>query len=61
MRRITGDPGFKVLTRRWVVEWTFGWMTRRRRLVYDFEQLIDVSETIIHVAIGGQLLRRISH
>jgi len=27
------DPGFKILPRRWVVERTFGWLTRYRRLV----------------------------
>ncbi|WMS44519.1 IS5 family transposase [Acuticoccus sp. MNP-M23] len=31
------------------------------RLVRDFEQRIDVSEAMIHVAMGGLLLRRISH
>lgn len=29
------DPGFKILPRRWVVERTFGWLTRYRRLVRD--------------------------
>ncbi|WP_244935245.1 IS5 family transposase, partial [Acuticoccus sediminis] len=61
VRRITGETGFKVLPRRWVVERTFGWMTRWRRLVRDFKQRIDVSEAMIHVAMGGLLLRRISH
>ena len=32
VRRIDHDPGFKALPRRWVVERTFGWMTRWRRL-----------------------------
>jgi transposase len=32
VRRIDSEPGFKVLPRRWVVERTFGWMTRWRRL-----------------------------
>lgn len=58
VRRI--DAGFKVLPRRWVVERTFGWMTRWRRLVRDYEARIDVSEAMIHVAMGS-LLRRISH
>jgi putative transposase len=52
---------FNVLPRRWVVERTFGWMTRWRRLVRDYEARIDVSEAMIHVAMGGLLLRRISH
>lgn len=61
LRRTDNDPGFKVLPRRCVVERTFGWMTRWRRLVRDYEQRIDVSEAMIHVALGSLLLRRISH
>ena len=56
-----GAVGFKVLPRRWVVERTFGWMTRWRRLVRDYEERIDVSEAMIHVALGSLLLRRIAH
>ena len=61
VRRIDTEPGFKVLPRRWVVERTFGWMMRWRRLVRDYEQRLDVSEAMIHVAMGSLLLRRISH
>ena len=61
IRRIEHEPGFKALPRRWVVERTFGWMTRWRRLVRDYKQRIDVSEAMIHVAMGSLLLRRISH
>jgi transposase len=61
VRRIDKEPGFKVLPRRWVVERTFGWLTRWRRLVRDYEQRIDVSEAMIHVAMGSLLLRPISH
>ena len=61
VRRIDGEPGFKALPRRWVVERTFGWLIRWRRLVRDFEQRLDVSEAMIHVAMGSLLLRRIAH
>jgi len=61
VRRIDKEPGFKVVPRRWVVERTFGWLTRWSRLVRDYEQRIDVSEAMIHVALGSLLLRRISH
>jgi transposase len=60
VRRIDHEPGFKALPRRWVVERTFGWMTRWRRLVRDYEQRLDVSEAMIHVAMGSLLLRRIA-
>jgi transposase len=61
VRRIDSDPGFKLVPRRWVVERTFGWMMRWRRLVRDYETRLDVSEAMIHVALGGMLLRRIAH
>jgi putative transposase len=44
-----------------VVERTFGWMVRCRRLVRDYEAKLDVSEAFIHVAMSGLLLRRITH
>ncbi len=59
IKRITGEPGFRVLPRRWVVERTFGWMIRWRRLVRDYERRIDVSKSMIYVAMGSLLLRRI--
>ena len=61
VRRIDNEPGFKLLPRRWVVERTFGWLVRWRRLVRDYEQRLDVSEAMIHVAMASLLLRRISH
>jgi transposase len=61
VRRMEHELGFKVLPRRWVVERTFGWMIRWRRLVRDYEARLDVSEAFIHVAMGSLLLRRISH
>jgi len=61
VRRTDAEPGFKVLPRRWVVERTFGWMTRWRRLVRDYEARLDVSHAMIHVAMGSLLLRRLAH
>ena len=50
---------FMPLKKRWVVERSFGWMMNWRRLVRDYEQRIDVSESMIYVAMGSLLLRRI--
>ena len=61
IRRSDDQKGFKVLPRRWVVERTFGWMIRWRRLVRDYEQRIDVSQAMIMVAMGGIMLRRNAH
>ena len=61
VRKMEDQQGFEVLPRRWVVERTFGWMMRWRRLVRDYEQRIDVSKAMIQVAMGSLLLRRIAH
>jgi transposase len=55
------EAAFVVLPRRWVVERTFGWMTRYRRLVRDYEARLDVSHAMIDIAMGGLLIRRITH
>jgi transposase len=61
IKRSDTAKGFQALPRRWVVERTFGWMTRWRRLVRDYEERIEVSEAMIHIALGSLLLRRIVH
>ena len=61
VRRSDKAAGFEVIARRWVVERTFGWMIRWRRLVRDYEKRLDVSEAMIHVAMGALLLRRVAH
>lgn len=58
VRELAGPQGFQPLPRRWVVERTFGWVMRRRRLVRDRERRRDVSEAMIHVGMGGALLLR---
>ncbi len=42
------DPakGFEVLPKRWIVERTFGWLGRCRRLVKDFENLTPIKSCI---------------
>jgi transposase len=61
VRRLDKAAGFEVIPRRWVEERTFGWMIRWRRLVRDYEKRLDVSEAMIHVAMGALLLRRVAH
>ena len=60
IRRIDTEPGFHVPPRCRVVERTFCWMTCWRRLVRDYETRLDVSEAMIHVAMGSLLLRRVA-
>ena len=61
VRRINDQPGFAVVPRRWLVDRTFARHNRWRHLVPDYEKRIDVSEAMIHVAMGSLLLPRISH
>lgn len=52
--------GFQVLKRRWVVERTFGWFGRYRRLSKDYEQRTESSEAVIRIAMIHLMLRRLS-
>jgi putative transposase len=51
-------PAFTVLPRRWMVERTFAWLGRWRRLSKDYEELPSSSEAMIYAAMLGTLLRR---
>jgi putative transposase len=51
--------GFAALPRRWIVERTFGWLMRNRRLSKDYERLVQTSETFMKVAIIRLILRRL--
>lgn len=52
--------GFEVLPRRWVVERTFSWLGRYRRLSKDYELLPEVSESIVYAAMVRLMLRRLT-
>lgn len=53
-------PIFTVLKRRWVVERTFAWIGRCRRLSKDYEYLADSSEVMVYLAMTRLMLRRLS-
>jgi putative transposase len=53
------EPGFKVLRRRWVVERTFAWLGRCRRLSKDYEQTISSSEAFVKLAMIHLMARRL--
>ena len=59
VKRNDDVTGFKVLPKRWIVERTFGWLGRWRRLSKDYEQLEETSETLIRVAMIGLMVRRL--
>jgi len=50
VRRPPGTKGFSVLPRRWVVERSFAWLGRYRRLSKDYERRTSSSEAMIYIA-----------
>lgn len=52
--------GFSVLPRRWVVERTFAWLGRYKRLVRDYELCPEHSESMVYVAMIQMLLNRLA-
>ncbi len=58
--RPAGTKGFQVLPRRWVVERTFAWLGRCRRLSKDYEAVPATSEAWIHLAMIHLLLKRLA-
>jgi putative transposase len=52
--------GFQVLPHRWIVERTFAWLGRNRRLSKDYERLCETTETWIYLAMTRLMLRRIA-
>lgn len=51
--------GFVLQPRRWVVERTFAWFVRYRRLMVDYEYLPETSEAMIQAAMTHLMLRRL--
>jgi len=60
VHRPEGQRGFVVLPRRWVVERTFGWLMRCRRLGRDHERRQDSSESMVRVASLHLMLKRLA-
>lgn len=54
------DPGFKVLPKRWIVERTLAWLGRNRRLSKDYEELPQVSEAFVKLAMIRLMTARLA-
>lgn len=55
-----GQKGFTLLPRRWVVERTFAWLMKNRRLSKDYEGLPETSEAWIQLAMIYLMVRRLA-
>jgi transposase len=60
VKKPVGQLGFAVLPRRWVVERTFSWLLRWRRLARDYERLPEVHEAFVKWAMVGLMLNRLA-
>ena len=55
-----GQKGFSVLPRLWVVERTFAWLGKQRRLSKDYEEMPQSSEALIQIALSALMVRRLA-
>jgi len=58
--RPPGATGFVPLPKRWVVERTFAWLGRSRRLSKDYERTVESSESMVRVSCIHRMLRRLA-
>ena len=59
VKRSDDMKGSEVLPHRWIVERTFGWLGRYRRLSKDYEELPETSESMIYPAMINLMTRRL--
>jgi putative transposase len=60
VERTPGVRGFTVLPKRWIVERTFGWLSRHRRLSKDYERKVQTSEILLKLAMIRLMVRRLA-
>ncbi len=60
VKRSDVTKGFKVLPKRWIVERTFGWLGRCRRLAKDFENTTRSHAAFVMLAMIRLMLRRLA-
>jgi putative transposase len=54
------EPGFKPSRKRWVVERTFAWISRQRRMARDYERKPESSEALIYISMVRIMLKQLS-
>ena len=61
VEKLADQVGFQVLPKCWIVERTFAWLNRQRRLSKDYERLPATSEAFIYIAMIRLRVRRLAH
>ncbi len=54
------SSGFEPLPKRWIVERTFGWLNRFRRLSKDYEVYTEVSEAMVYCSLMRLMTKRLA-
>ena len=60
VRRSDDAKGFELVRKRWIVERTFSWLYKSRRLSRDYEQRTDHAESHIYVCMCRLMLKRLA-
>ena len=60
VKRPANAVGFHLQPKRWVVERTFAWLGRYRRLSKDYEYWVETSQSMIYLAMSHLMLRRLA-
>lgn len=60
VKRTDKDGGFKVIRRRWVIERTFSWLRRNRRLMAHYEALARIAVDFAKLAMISIMLKRLT-
>ena len=60
VRRSDDAKGFQLVRKRWIVERTFAWLYKSRRLSRDYEKRVDHSESHIYVCMCRLMLKRLA-
>jgi transposase len=60
VKRTDKEGGFKIVRRRWVIERTFSWLRRNRRLMAHYEALAIIAEGFAKLAMISVMLKRLT-
>lgn len=60
VRKLEDQKGFVVLPRRWVIERSFGWLVKQRRLTRDHEKNPRHHEAFVYLAFIGIMTQRLT-